>query len=180
MSNDYKLIIIATIFVLFIFLVTFGQQECREYFKYGKNMAKGLYENFTGVQSETVYPTLDELIDTAVLQEQNYPVFPAVIQEQSDPIFEERRVEEEQFLQRKREEVKDIKLLPEELDASLNQLADRNFLISGLQIGVDSRGSSLKNPNLQIRSEPPIRKDPVCIWNQSTYQPDLTRKKIDL
>ena len=180
MSNDYKLIMIASIFVLFILLITFGQQECKEYYHYGKKMVKNMYEHFTGapvaVEAEYAYPTLDELISKSVEMESVLPVIP----EQPDAVFSERRVDEENFLAQKREEVKEIKLLPDALDASLNQLADRNFLISGLQVGVDSRGSSLKNPNLQIRSEPAIVKEPVCIWNQSTYQADFTRKKIDL
>ena len=183
MNSDYKLILVATIFVLFIFLITFGQDECREYYNDGKGVAKQMYERFTGVpvavESESAsYQPLDDLIAGAggVEMEAAFPVIP----EQDDPIFAERRVEEEQFLSQKRAEVNEIRLLPESLDASLNQLADRNFLISGLQVGVDSRGSSLKNANLQIRSEPAIEKEPVCIWNQSTYQADLTRKKIDM
>lgn len=176
MSNDYKLIIIAALFVIFIFMVTYGQQE--DYF----SKAKSMYESFTGapVQQES-FVTLDQLIDSAVESESRIPTMvQPVIQEQADPVFAERRAEEEEFLKKKREQVKEIQLLPQELDASLNQLADRNFLISGLQIGVDSRGSSLRNANLQLRSEPPIKKEPVCIWNMSTYQPDLTRKKIDM
>jgi hypothetical protein len=46
-----------------------------------------------------------------------------------------------------------------------------NFLTAGYHIGINSVGSSLKNTNLQLRSEPPNPQTVVSPWMQSTIQP---------
>lgn len=62
-------------------------------------------------------------------------------------------------------------------------LTDQNFLISGFSMGLNSRGGSNKNPNLQLRSDPviPATSSSVGPWNNSTisYDPQL-RKTFDI
>lgn len=60
------------------------------------------------------------------------------------------------------------------------ELANVNLLKAGYHIGIDSIGSSLRNSNLQIRSEPPNPQVYVGPWNQSTIQPDFLRPPLEI
>ena len=69
--------------------------------------------------------------------------------------------------------------------ASLNPVNQGNpitpdLLQAGYHIGLDTIGQSLKNPNLQLRSDPYIPKSVVGPWNQSTYEPDLLRVPLEV
>jgi hypothetical protein len=50
-------------------------------------------------------------------------------------------------------------------------ISNVNFLTAGYHIGINSVGSSMKNANLQLRSEPPNPQSVVSPWMQSTIQP---------
>ena len=56
----------------------------------------------------------------------------------------------------------------------------QDLLQAGSMIGVDTIGQTLKNPNLQLRSEPAIPKQQVGPWNNSTVEPDLARVPLEL
>ena len=56
----------------------------------------------------------------------------------------------------------------------------KNMLEAGHLYGVNTQGSSLKNSNQQIRSEPPNPVLPVSIWNNSTVTPDIYRKPLEI
>jgi len=60
------------------------------------------------------------------------------------------------------------------------ELANINLLKAGYQIGIDSIGSSLRNANLQIRSEPANPQLSVGPWNQSTITPDFMRPPLEI
>ena len=55
-----------------------------------------------------------------------------------------------------------------------------DLLQAGSLIGVDTIGQTLKNPNLQLRSDPSIEKKNVGPWNNSTFEPDLARVPLEL
>ena len=55
-----------------------------------------------------------------------------------------------------------------------------NLLKAGHLIGIDTIGSTLRNPNLQIRCEPPNPTTQVSPWSQSTIEPDLMRCNLDI
>lgn len=58
------------------------------------------------------------------------------------------------------------------------QIKDKNFLIAGYNIGINTVASSLKNANLQLRSDPYIPRQDTGPWNQSTIMSsDLTNRK---
>jgi hypothetical protein len=59
-------------------------------------------------------------------------------------------------------------------------LANINLLKAGYHIGIDTIGQSLRNSNLQIRSEPPNPQLNVGPWNQSTIQPDFMRPPLEI
>jgi len=60
------------------------------------------------------------------------------------------------------------------------ELANVNLLKAGYHIGIDTVGQSLRNANLQIRSEPPNPQLSVGPWNQSTIEPDFMRPPLEL
>ena len=60
------------------------------------------------------------------------------------------------------------------------ELANVNLLKAGYHIGIDTIGQTLRNANLQIRSEPPNPQLSVGPWNQSTIEPDFQRIPLEL
>lgn len=64
--------------------------------------------------------------------------------------------------------------------SGLGELNNINLLKAGWSQGVDTMGSSLRNANLQIRSEPPIPQRQVGPWNQSTISPDFMRVPLEI
>jgi len=58
---------------------------------------------------------------------------------------------------------------------------DVKLLIKPTQsvIGINTQGGSLRNPNLDIRSAPPIDKKEVSPWLNSTISPDLYRRPLE-
>jgi len=60
------------------------------------------------------------------------------------------------------------------------ELANVNLLKAGYHIGIDTIGQTLRNANLQIRSEPPNPQLSVGPWNQSTIEPDFQRVPLEL
>ena len=60
------------------------------------------------------------------------------------------------------------------------ELANVNLLKAGYHIGIDTIGQTLRNANLQIRSEPPNPQLSVGPWNQSTIEPDFLRPPLEI
>lgn len=54
-----------------------------------------------------------------------------------------------------------------------------NFLTAGNKVGVNSVGTSLRNANQQLRSEPPNPQVKVSPWMQTTIGPDLNRRPLE-
>ena len=59
-------------------------------------------------------------------------------------------------------------------------LENVNLLKAGFHAGVDTVGSSLRNANLQVRSEPPNPTSKVSPWLNSTIEPDLMRVPLEI
>jgi hypothetical protein len=64
--------------------------------------------------------------------------------------------------------------------AGKGDLANINLLKAGYHIGIDTVGQTLRNSNLQIRSEPPNPQVNVGPWNLSTIEPDFMRPPLEL
>jgi len=60
------------------------------------------------------------------------------------------------------------------------ELSNINLLKAGYHIGIDTIGQTLRNANLQIRSEPPNPQLSVGPWNQSTIEPDFMRPPLEI
>lgn len=59
-------------------------------------------------------------------------------------------------------------------------IAFKNFLEAGHHIGVNTVGQSLRNANLQIRSEPPNPRLVVSPWRNTTVEYDTNRKPLEI
>jgi hypothetical protein len=55
-----------------------------------------------------------------------------------------------------------------------------DLLQAGYHIGLDTIGQTLRNANLQLRSDPIISKSDIGPWNQSTIEPDYGRVPLEL
>lgn len=62
----------------------------------------------------------------------------------------------------------------------VGNLQDVNLLKAGYNNGIDTIGSSLRNANLQLRSEPPNPTSKVSPWMNSTIEPDLMRVPLEI
>ena len=61
-----------------------------------------------------------------------------------------------------------------------NGIVAPDLLSAGSLIGLDTVGQTLRNANLQLRSDPVIPVAPVGPWNQSTIEPDLIRAPFEV
>ena len=59
-------------------------------------------------------------------------------------------------------------------------LSNAQFLQAGYHIGIDTVGQSLRNPNLQLRSEPPNPQLNIGPWNNTTIGPDFNRRPLEI
>ena len=60
------------------------------------------------------------------------------------------------------------------------ELSNVNLLKAGHHSGIDTVGGTLRNANLQLRSEPPNPKTQVSPWQNSTIEPDLMIVPLEL
>lgn len=59
-------------------------------------------------------------------------------------------------------------------------LQNVNLLKSGYHIGINTVSSSLRNANLQLRSEPANPQMTVGPWNNTTISPDINRRPLEI
>ena len=84
-------------------------------------------------------------------------------------------------------------LLPEELlpqdnsstwaqvnPQGMGSLKDKSFLQAGHNIGINTVGQTLRNANLQLRSEPSNPQVVVSPWVNSSIQPDTNRRPFEI
>ena len=88
----------------------------------------------------------------------------------------------------KQKELKPEDLLPKDMNTKWAQvnptgqgmLADRNFLDAGHHVGINTVGQTLRNANYSVRSEIPNPQIKVSPWMQSTIDPDVGRKPLEI
>jgi hypothetical protein len=61
-----------------------------------------------------------------------------------------------------------------------NALEGRNFLESGHHFGINTVGQSLRNANVQLRSDPSIPQVDVGPWLQSTIDQDTNKRQFEV
>ena len=64
--------------------------------------------------------------------------------------------------------------------AGAGDIQDQNFLTAGYHIGVNTVGQSLRNANRQLRSDPPNPTTKVSPWMQTTIEPDVNRRPLEI
>jgi hypothetical protein len=64
--------------------------------------------------------------------------------------------------------------------AGQGDVRDQNFLTAGYHVGVNTTGSSKRNANLQLRSEPMNPQTVVSPWMQSTIEPNLFQRPLEI
>jgi hypothetical protein len=57
---------------------------------------------------------------------------------------------------------------------------DQNYLTAGYHVGINTVGQSLRNANLQLRSEIPNPQNAVGPWMISTIEPDLRQNTLEI
>jgi hypothetical protein len=67
-----------------------------------------------------------------------------------------------------------------QLNAPVSAGMTPNLLQAGYHIGLDTVGQTMRNANLQLRSDPIIPKQEVGPWMQSTIEPDLGRVPLEI
>lgn len=61
------------------------------------------------------------------------------------------------------------------------ELADVNLLQAGHHAGINTvAGQAMRNSNLQLRSDPPVNKENVGPWNNSTIEADTSRLQFEI
>jgi len=66
------------------------------------------------------------------------------------------------------------------LNPTMNAGTTPDLLQAGYHIGLDTIGQTLRNANLQLRSDPIIPKMEVGPWAQSTIEPDIARVPLEI
>lgn len=65
--------------------------------------------------------------------------------------------------------------------SGVGPMKDKNFLVAGHHVGINTVGQTLRNANLQLRSEPA---NPQIVgitpWNQTTIEPDMNRRPLEV
>ena len=64
--------------------------------------------------------------------------------------------------------------------AGQGNIGDNNLLTAGHHVGINTVGQTLRNANLQLRSEPPNPQMKVSPWMQSTIEPDTNRRAMEI
>ena len=59
-------------------------------------------------------------------------------------------------------------------------ISDQNYLTAGYHVGVNTVGQSMRNANLQLRSEIPNPQNAVGPWLISTIEPDLRQNTLEI
>jgi len=63
---------------------------------------------------------------------------------------------------------------------AVGELSDQNFLDAGYHVGVNTVGQTLRNANLQIRSEPANPQTKISPWLNSTIGPDTNQRPFEV
>ena len=173
--NYFRTTIIILIVLLLVYLV---------YTLYNQNTQKDLEESNDMEMMENQMDSNDEMMDDNVENFTNQDENNDMDYYSVDKNYEEQR-NESNF---PKEQLNADDLLPKD-NASLwaqsnpegeGSLKDRNFLQSGYHIGINTVGQTLRNANQQLRSEPPCPQVKVSPWLQTTIEPDLGRKPMEI
>lgn len=171
-NNDlFKVLSIVLLIVLVLYFIQYST-NCDVYKNEGNVNRENLYveeeDNEEEVVPEAQIP--QESIKQEVKQEN------VVEQYNNGSSFPSDQLKPEELLPKDNESTLWAKVNP----SGKGNLTDKNYLSSGHFVGVNTVGQSLRNANLQLRSEPPNPRQAVSPWLQSTIEPDNNRKHFEI
>jgi hypothetical protein len=159
-SND--MLKLALILVGVYFFVTYMQEKSAQ----AEGMENYMPEHLENVSGEVIQPQLPEL---------QLPQAPEVVPQKVQPSVQKEQIDR---VVAGADKMKPEDLLPK-YDAE-NEFAkenpvskllkEQNFLISGYHVGINTVMQSNKIPYHDIRSLPPIPKENIGPWNQSSFE----------
>lgn len=137
-----------------------------------------LYKTYYPEQ-KTILEFMEEVSAEQPQPESEQPVVPPVLGDefpvQTDSVAVESIAAED--LLPKSQEAKDFEA---QFPLGTGDLASKNFVVAGHNIGINTVSSSMKNANLQLRSDPFIEPKMVSPFLNSTITPDLNRKNFEI
>ena len=170
-----------TIFIVFGVLVFFLAWYSGLKFDLGDNMSSSNYPEVYGVNRDNVQS------NNRPPQQQQPPNMPSVVPPVKQGINQNKVVNPAVSSYSAQNVANPSDLLPKDVNSQWSTLNPVNqgvttpdLLQAGYHIGLDTIGQTLKNPNLQLRSDPIIPKKDIGPWNQSTYEPDLMRVQLEV
>jgi hypothetical protein len=140
-----------------------------------EHMSQGTNFDATAVSTTRTNPNRPRIIGSDVTQAMNVDMDPAAQQLRAASCFP-------------KEQISPQELLPQDNSSQWAQvypsgegsLKNRNFLQASNLIGINTVGQTLRNANLQLRSEPPNPQVAVSPWMQSTIDPDTNRRPLEI
>jgi hypothetical protein len=139
------------------------------------DMSQGTNFDATAVSTTRTNANRPRIIGSDVTQAMNVDMDPAAQQLRAASCFP-------------KEQISPQELLPQDNSSQWAQvypsgegsLKNRNFLQASNLIGINTVGQTLRNANLQLRSEPPNPQVAVSPWMQSTIDPDTNRRPLEI
>jgi hypothetical protein len=141
----------------------------------GVEMSEGTNFDATSLSTTRSNPNRPRVIGQDLTQAMNVDMDPAAQQLRAASCFP-------------KEQISPQELLPQDNSSQWAQvypsgegsLKNRNFLQASNLIGINTVGQTMRNANLQLRSEPPNPQVAVSPWMQSTIDPDTNRRPLEI
>jgi hypothetical protein len=173
------LIVLATAVLIYLFLEYSRKQKQKDEGFEELNSANDSYETMFSESNKQAPSTITSSSDKAVPYVRENAA--SMLKESSPHLrssecFPKDRLTAEDLLPKDAANSKWAQVNP----AGQGDLKDQNFLTAGYHMGINTVGNSLRNPNLQIRSEFPNPQIKVSPWNQTTIESDLNRRPLEI
>ncbi len=175
------LMLILVVAVIYIIYQIYNNYMKKEGFEEGQADDKeDVQENMEGMDSENQQMPPEQMMSQQMMEKQEQPEM------MSNPV--DRDIRNAQMMGVAGDQLTAQDLLPQDKSSTWAQvnpegqgsLANQNFLQAGYHIGINTVGQTLRNANLQLRSEPPCPQVQVSPWLQTTIEPDVSRRPMEI
>jgi hypothetical protein len=133
-------------------------------------------EKFDPSSSELLADTPPEVTPAAEINNESYRPIDYQMAQVSNDCFNSSKLTAEDLLPKDAANNDWSQTVP----AGQGDVNSGSLLNAAFHVGIDTIGSTLKNPNYGLRSEPIIEKKQVSPWINSSYDADLTRKPLEI
>jgi hypothetical protein len=133
-----------------------------------------IYIGYSTMKKESMEDVVVEDKPLLVVKQEVNPLETSEFADSTLPEVSEGEITPEDLLPK----TSDVKAFEAQFPIGQGDVSGKNFLAAGHSIGINTVSSSLKNANLQLRSDPYIPRENTGPWNQSTIMSsDLTNRK---